>query len=101
MGQITITLPPELEKEIEEYLGFERDEEDLSELVREALTAYLEAQRSQLEIINPERPHRFLQFPPGAFTGWGGRRVASGCTSSRAAVPLRFRSHQISPTRSD
>jgi len=63
LGQITITLPPELEKEIEEYLGFERDEEDLSEPVKGALTADLEAQRSQLEIINPDRPHRFLQFP--------------------------------------
>jgi hypothetical protein len=66
MGQITITLPPELEHEIEEYLGFQRDEEDLSRLVRDALSDYLQRQRSRLRIVNPDRPYRTLRITPAA-----------------------------------
>lgn len=64
MSQITITLTPELEEEIEQYLGFQRDEEDLSQLVRPALNAYFEQQRNELRIVNPDRPHRTLRITP-------------------------------------
>ena len=64
MGRITVTLSSELETEIAESLGLKRDDEDLSRLIEDALRAYLAEQRHQLTILNHDRPHRYLRFPP-------------------------------------
>ena len=64
MGQRTITLPPDLEAAIEDYFEEAQDNGDLSELVGIALWKYLSARRYELEIINPDRPHRFLKITP-------------------------------------
>ncbi|CAN5536093.1 hypothetical protein BH23CHL2_BH23CHL2_16280 [soil metagenome] len=62
MGKITITITPQLDAEIEEYLEFNRDNGDLSTLVGDALRDYLARRRDELEIINPDRPRRTLRI---------------------------------------
>lgn len=64
MSQISINVPPEIEEELQRYLRFECNKEDLSPHAKEALDAYTAQQRSEATLVNTDRPYRTLRFPP-------------------------------------